>query len=104
MSHTDYAKDTDEEPNSALQMFFKRTRIGRIARIALWALLLEVFKTTNTIGTTDTTVGRNLRLKRTLIMRICTNESGGLCCWRMSHTDHADGHGWSLTRLCCLRF
>lgn len=57
MSHTDYAKDTDEEPNSALQMFFKRTRIGRIARIALWALQLEVFKTTNTIGTTDTTVG-----------------------------------------------
>ena len=48
---------TDEEPNSALQMFFKRTRIGRIARIALWALQLEVFKTTNTIGTTDTTVG-----------------------------------------------
>ena len=39
VSHTDYSEDTDE-PNSALQ--------------------LEVFKTTNTTGTTDTTVGAKL--------------------------------------------
>ena len=42
MAHTDTTEDTEEEPNTALLLeVFKRTRIGQMTRIALWAWLLE---------------------------------------------------------------